>query len=111
MRALIALLVLCAVTYSCAITPKQRVDRALKQIDIAVDAYSKAHPAEPYPHSFKELAVFAASIGKPIDVTQFSKITLERRRRTFMSISYVTREPSPSSGALAYGIVYSHSRH
>jgi hypothetical protein len=69
MRVSFALLVICSVVCSCASTPKQRVDRVLKQIDVAVDAYSKAHPAEPYPRSFKELAVFAASIGKPIDVT------------------------------------------
>jgi hypothetical protein len=66
MRASFAQLVICSVACSCAATPKKRVDRALKQIDVGVDAYSEAHPAEPYPHTLKELAIFAGSIGKPI---------------------------------------------
>jgi hypothetical protein len=100
----IALVTLCA--SSLAATPEQRVDLALKRIDVAVEAYGKAHPTRRYPRSLRELSRFAASIGRPLDLSLFSSITLEHPRPTFMSISYQSSVPSRVAGVLAYSTVY-----
>jgi hypothetical protein len=88
------------------VTPTKRVDIAVKRIGTVVEAYGKAHPRQQYPRSLKELSAFATSIGKPLDLTPFSKITFERPRPTFMSISYEINEPSRTVGVLAYSTVY-----
>lgn len=80
------------------------VDLAVAQIDAAVEAFGKAHPGE-YPRTMRELCRFAACTGHPLDLRPFSKITLERPERTYMSISYETRDPF-SAGLLAYSTVY-----
>jgi hypothetical protein len=97
----------CLLCCSCAQT---QADLALKRIDAAVEAFGKAHPRQMYPRSLKELSAFAAAGGKPLDFSPFSKISLERPRPTFMSISYEARSSEPGHlpviGGLAYSTVY-----
>ena len=87
---------------SCAAAPQKRVDAAVKRLQVAVEAYGKAHPRDQYPRTLAQLSTFARSIGKPLDLTPFCKITLERPDRTFMSISYETRGSEGGAGLLAY---------
>jgi hypothetical protein len=100
------LLVICFSTIlvccSCAAAPPKRVDLALKRLETAVEAYGRAHPRDQYPRSLAQLSAFASSIGKPLDLTPFSKIALERPRRTFMSISYEAHDSADGAGVLAY---------
>jgi hypothetical protein len=60
-----------------------------------------------YPRSLKELSAFAVTRGKPLDFTPFAKISLERPRPTFMSISYETRSREPGHLPVIGGLVYS----
>jgi hypothetical protein len=101
---LIALTSWCA--SSLASTEEKRVDIALKRIDGAVQAYGKAYPTRRYPRSLAELSRFAASTGRPLDLSPFSRVSLERSRPTFMSISYQSNVPSRVAGVLAYSAVY-----
>jgi hypothetical protein len=87
-------------------TPEERVDAALKRIDATVKAYGGAYPKPRYPRSISELFRFAGCIGRPLDLSPFSSISLKRSRATFMSISYQSNVPSREAGILAYSVIY-----
>jgi hypothetical protein len=87
---------------SCA----SRADLAVKRVDSAVHAYREAYPRKAYPHTLKELAAFAQSQGRPLDLTPFSKVTLERESSTFMSITFESRDRLSAYRAIVYSDVY-----
>jgi hypothetical protein len=88
---------------SCAAPSRSAI--ALKHIDAAVYAYGEAHPRKRYSQTFRELVAFAAARGKPLDLSPFTSITLERRSSRFMSIDYRTHDPSLVYGSLVYSAI------
>jgi hypothetical protein len=104
MRAITAFLLVTAwLTNRC--DASTRVDAALKRIDAAVHTYAAAHPREGYPSSMRELSAFAAARGTPLDLSPFTSIKIERKRRGFMSIVYHTHDPTQVYNAVVYSTI------
>jgi hypothetical protein len=101
MLSLLAAVVVGALS-SCA----SRADLAVNRVDSAVQAYGDAYPRTRYPRTLKELRAFAAARGKPLDLSLFSKVTLERKSSTSMSITFESHEPLFAYRVLAYSALY-----
>jgi hypothetical protein len=91
MRALsTACIIIAALALSSCVTAHQRSELAIKRVDRALDAFANAR--HEYPRTLDELSTFATASGHPLDFTPFAKITLERPRRSRVTIYIQTRD-------------------
>jgi hypothetical protein len=69
---------------SCTATPvatRSHCDKALDQVSMVIQVYTKQHFLRLYPRTLKELRHFAASRGTPLDLTAFSEFTYKASAR------------------------------
>jgi hypothetical protein len=78
---------------SSCITARQEFEFATNRLEAALDAFVDAR--HEYPRTLQELSAFATASGRPLDLTPFAKVRLERPSRSRVMI-YLDRRDRPN---------------